>query len=285
MRKLRYDPRMRLLICGVRGSTPATGPDFTRYGGHTPSIAVTRDGEAPSLVLDGGTGLQRLSEILGDEPFRGTILLGHLHWDHTHGLPFFPAATRPDASTTVVMPAQGDPYEVLGRAFSPPHFPVKVIDLAGSWDLRNLEPGEHSIEGYSVLALDVPHPGGRTFGYRIQDGSRSLAYISDHSPIALGPGPQGFGRYHDAALALGRNVDLLIHDSQYTAEEFPSRSHYGHSAIEYAIGLAEACRAKKLLLFHHDPLRTDEELDRIVDTLVSPGFAIEVAREGSFIDL
>ncbi len=276
---------MRLLICGVRGSTPASGPNFTKYGGHTPCIAVSRDGQAPALVLDGGTGLQRLSEILGDQAFQGTILLGHLHWDHTHGLPFFPAANRPDASTTVVMPSQGDPYEILGRAFSPPHFPVKVMDLSGRWDLRNLDAGQHSIESYSVLALDVPHPGGRTFGYRIQDGSLSLAYISDHSPIAYGPGPQGFGEYHDAALTLGHNVDLLIHDAQYTAEEFPSRSHYGHSAIDYAIGLAETCRAKKLLLFHHDPLRTDAELDRIGDTLSSPGFPIEVAREGSVIDL
>jgi ribonuclease BN (tRNA processing enzyme) len=222
---------------------------------------------------------------LGHQAFQGTILLGHLHWDHTHGLPFFPAATHPDANTTVVMPAQGDPYEILGRAFSPPHFPVKVMDLSGTWDLRNLDAGQHSIESYSVQALDVPHPGGRTFGYRIQDGSLSFAYISDHSPIAYGPGPQGFGEYHDAARTLSHNVDLLIHDAQYTAEEFPSRSHYGHSAIEYAVGLAEACGAKKLLLFHHDPLRTDEELDRIGDTLMSPGFAIEVAREGTVIDL
>ena len=117
---------MRLDLCGVRGSTPAPGAEYVRTGGHTSCVAVSHDSAvAPTLVLDAGTGLQRVSGLLDGSPFRGTILLTHLHWDHTHGLPFFGAADRPDAATTLVMPDQGeDPGSVLDRVLSPPHSPI-----------------------------------------------------------------------------------------------------------------------------------------------------------------
>ena len=99
---------MRLLVCGVRGSTPAPGPEFVRYGGNTSCVAVLSDAdEVPRLVLDAGTGLQRLSRELGGAPFVGTILLGHLHWDHTHGMPFFPAGNRKESSVRLLLPDQG----------------------------------------------------------------------------------------------------------------------------------------------------------------------------------
>src|SRR3954470_9651085 len=119
---------MRVTFCGVRGSTPAPGPEFVRYGGHTSCVALARDGEAPSLVLDGGTGLRRLAKLL-DAPFAGTILLGHLHWDHTQGMPLFPAADR--GTVDVYMPAQGDAADVLARSFGPPHFPLRPDELRG----------------------------------------------------------------------------------------------------------------------------------------------------------
>src|SRR2546426_6042948 len=100
---------MQLVICGARGSTPAPGPEFVRYGGNTACVALARDGTPPPLVLDGRTGLTRLSKMLDGQPFQGTILLGHLHWDHTHGLPFFPAGDRPDARVRVLLPGDGNP--------------------------------------------------------------------------------------------------------------------------------------------------------------------------------
>jgi phosphoribosyl 1,2-cyclic phosphodiesterase len=276
---------VRVYICGVRGSTPAPGPEFVRYGGNTSCVALAPDGGAPTLVLDAGTGLQRLTQVLDGRPFRGSILLGHLHWDHTHGLPFFRAGDHPDAHVDLHMPAQGDPVAVLARVLSPPHFPIGPRDLRGDWRFHALEPGDHTIEGFTVTAREIPHKGGRTFGYRVSTGQIAIAYLSDHSPITLGPGPDGLGEYHDAALELARDVDMLLHDAQYTAAELPARAAFGHSAVEYAVGLAERSGARRLLLFHHDPPRTDDAIDEIVRSHQRTNVEVQAAAEGMVIDL
>ncbi|HEX2053048.1 MAG TPA: MBL fold metallo-hydrolase [Actinomycetota bacterium] len=274
-----------MIVCGVRGSTPAPGPEYVQYGGNTSCIALAKDTKDPKLVLDGGTGLKNLSRALDGRPFRGTILLGHLHWDHTHGLPFFPAGDRPDSRVRVLLPAQGVPPEqLMARFMSPPHFPVKVTELRGDWRVGELEAGEHTIEGFEVTAMEIPHKGGRTFGFRVSDGSSTLAYLSDHHPIQLGPGPNGHGEYHEAAYALCEDVDLMVHDAQYTVSEFPARADFGHSTIDYAVGLAEVAGARRLLLFHHDPSRTDDELTGIVKDLSSE-VVVEAATEGCILEL
>ena len=237
-------------------------------------------------MLDGGTGLRRLTEVLDGSPFRGTLLLGHLHWDHTQGIPFFVAGDRPDARVQVHLPDQGsDAAEVMARALSPPHFPIGPAQLRGAWSFDNLRPGEHEMEGFRVLALDIPHKGGRTFGFRITDGSSSVAYLSDHSPVVLGPGPEGFGEYHEAAVALASDVDVLLHDGQHTAIEFEAKRCFGHSTVEYAVGLAEKASVGRLVLFHHDPPRTDDELDAIVDRCRGGPVPVEAAAEGSVLEL
>jgi phosphoribosyl 1,2-cyclic phosphodiesterase len=256
---------MQVLICGARGSTPTPGSEFVRYGGNTACVAIARDGESPSLILDAGTGLTRLSKLLDGHPFRGTILLGHLHWDHTHGLPFFAAGDRFDSRVSVLMPADGDPEDLIARV---------------------IREGEHEIEGFSVLAVEVPHKGGRTFGYRISDSEQAVAYLSDHAPQALGLGRSGLGELHEAARALADGASVLIHDAQYTADEFERVSRFGHSAVEYAIDLARECEVPRLLLFHHDPGRTDDQIDAIVaahDGRSNP--TVEAAAEGTMIDL
>jgi ribonuclease BN (tRNA processing enzyme) len=249
-------------------------------------VAIGHDGEPPSLIVDAGTGIRRVTGVLGGAPFAGTILLGHLHWDHTQGLPFFAAADRPDARTTVLLPDQGDPSAVLERAISPPHFPIGLAGLRGTWRFAGLEPGPHRIQGFDVLALDIPHKGGRTFGYRISDGDgASLAYLSDHNPVALGPGPAGLGPYHDAAVALARGVDVLFHDAQHTATELPARASFGHSAADYAVGLGATAGAATVLLYHHDPSRTDAEVDAMVASLQRPGLVVCSATEEAVLDL
>ena len=272
---------MQIFFCGTRGSTPAPGKAHVRYGGHTSCVALAHDGAAPSLVLDGGTGLANLDRVLGEAPFEGTILLGHLHWDHTHGLPFFVAGARAGHRVRVLMPGQGEDAErVLARAFSPPHFPVRPSALGENWRFGSIEEGEHTIEGFSVLAQEIPHKGGRTFGFRVSDSTGSLAYLSDHHPIALGPGPLGVGELHPAAVALARNVDLLIHDAQYSADELPTLAYLGHSCPEYAISLAERAGARRVCLFHHAPRRTDDALDALTSPFLNSAIPVIVAADG-----
>jgi phosphoribosyl 1,2-cyclic phosphodiesterase len=275
-------------VLGVRGSTPAPGHAFARHGGNTSCLAVALDGEAPSLVLDAGTGLRGLGAVLGEAPFRGALLLGHLHWDHTQGLPFSRAIDHDGAEVRLCLPDQEDgdlAVDVLRRAMSPPHFPIGPEGLRGHWTFEGLAPGFHHLAGFEVLALEIPHKGGRTFGYRVSDGRSAVAYLSDHGPAALGPGPEGWGPYHDSAMALASGVDLLVHDAQHTAEELPAVVAFGHSAMDYPVRLGEQAGAKHVLLFHHDPNRTDDDLDACVARFSGTSVPVSAAAEGSVIDL
>jgi phosphoribosyl 1,2-cyclic phosphodiesterase len=280
---------VRLTLCGVRGSSPASGSEFDRYGGHTSSVAVSANGTAPRLILDSGTGITKVAPLLEGEPFRGTILFGHLHWDHTQGLPFFGAADNPSSQVRVMAPAQGDIEAVLARMMSPPHFPITPADLRGDWSFEGIEAGENDVEGLRVKAIDIPHPGGRMFGYRISDGSGTFAYVSDHGPTYAGPGPEGLGEYHPAIMELVDGADLLIHDAQYTVEEFPARAHYGHSAVDYTVNLGLKGGVKKLLLFHHDPSHTDEQVDTILAHCRSLAgnstMEVDAAAEGAVLEV
>lgn len=288
---------MRVTILGCRGSTPTPGAEFVRYGGDTSCVAVTLDGEpAPSLLLDAGTGLRHVADLLDGAAFRGTVLLGHLHWDHTHGLPFAPAVDRDDAHVDLYLPAQDvEPEELLARAMGPPHFPITPAGLRGRWTFSALDEGATRLGDdesphesgtrlgdVAVLAREIPHTPGRTFGYRIAAGGASIAYLSDHHPGRLGRGRRGFGPLHEAACTLADGVDLLIHDAQYTAAEYAANASYGHAAIDYAVELADAAGVGRLLLFHHDPARTDAELDAIAATLPAQ---VAVAHHRMHVDL
>jgi ribonuclease BN (tRNA processing enzyme) len=262
---------VKVHLLGVRGSTPAPGPEFVRYGGHTSCVALAPDDGPPTLVLDAGTGLRDLPRLLAGAAFTGTMLLGHLHWDHTQGLPFCRAIDREDASVQLFLPDQAPhvPAELLSRWMSPPFFPIDPTQLRGSWSLKTLEEGEYDMEGFHVLAREIPHKGGRTFGYRISDGRSAIAYLSDHGPFGLGAGPDGWGEYHDAALELAAGVDLLIHDSQHTPAEFPAVASFGHTTWNYAVELGRRAGAKTTLLFHHDPNRTDDGLDALLPEILA----------------
>lgn len=274
---------MDVHFCGVRGSTPAPGLPFVRYGGHTSSVAIAHDGARPTLVLDGGTGLRAVTALLGGAPYDGSILLGHLHWDHVHGLPFFKGGGQPGARVDVLLPApDGDPVEVLSRGMSPPHFPIGPQQLGAGWSFGALRDGlTFSVEGFSVLAREIPHKGGQTFGFRVSDGRSTLAYLSDHAPLNVGPGPDGQGELHDAALELAADVDVLIHDAQFVAAEFPGVAFLGHASVEYATSLARAAGARRLALFHHSPERTDAEIDQIVAERQPTDLSLFAAAEGA----
>jgi phosphoribosyl 1,2-cyclic phosphodiesterase len=281
--------RLQVHFCGVRGSLPAAGLDFVRYGGHTSCLALSPDGaSAPSLILDAGTGVRRAAELFGGAPFAGTILLSHLHWDHTIGLPFFAAADRDDSRVHVVLPEQDNGVgaaETLGGLMSPPYFPVGPTELRGRWTFATIAAGEHEIEGFTVLAREIPHKGGRTFGYRVSDGHAALAYMPDHNPTAYGPGEDSFGEYHPAALELARDVDVLVHDGQLLPEELAAEGDFGHAVADYPVELAKRADARSVVLFHHRLDRTDDALDALARRLGDGSAAVSVATEGVALQL
>ncbi len=294
---------MQIHFCGVRGSTPAAGIEFVRYGGHTACVALARDGaEAPTLVLDAGAGLVLVSRLLAGAPFVGTIMLTHLHWDHVLGLPFFAAADRPDAYTRVLVPEQGSGLErdgasadgrdgaseataVLAGFMSPPYFPIEPTQLRGNWTFGTIAPGESEVEGFTVLAREIPHKGGRTFGYRVSDDHSTVAYIPDHCPTLLGPGEDGFGEYHAAAIELARDADVLVHDAHLFPEELAAEAAYGHSVADYAVELGRRAGASSVVLFHHRHTRTDDALDGLARRWQDASPEVTVAAEGAVIDL
>lgn len=257
-------------------------------GGQTSCIAIAHDDhERPSLVLDAGTGLRVLTTLLDGAPFAGTIVCSHLHWDHVMGLPFFGAGDRDDARVRLLLPTQPDigPKEILHRLMSPPLFPITPDQLHGDWEFGAIGDGEvREVEGFRVLARLVPHKGGPTLGFRVSDGQQSIAYLPDHAPHVLGPGPHGLGPYHEAAVELARDVDVLVHDAQYTREELEVRGDWGHAAAEYAARLAEAAGARRVLLFHHDPARTDADVGAMRDAVAATtDIPVDAAMQGQVI--
>jgi phosphoribosyl 1,2-cyclic phosphodiesterase len=278
---------VQVTVCGTRGSTASPGREFVRFGGHTSCVAITPDGApGPELLLDAGTGIRDVTRLLAGRPFAGAIALTHLHWDHVHGLPFFSAGDRDDARVRVLVPAplDGSPAEAtLERGMSPPHFPVTPRQLRGDWDVAGIEPGTTSVGRLTLLARDIPHQGGRTFGYRVSDGTTSIAYLPDHSPTDLGPGPDGLGVYHDAALELAAGADVLLHDSFWYAEDFDPARTLGHAAAEYAIGLAVAAGTRRVVLLHHRPDRTDSELEKLGAGLEQAPVPVTLGFDGEVI--
>lgn len=264
---------MELILLGVRGSTPAPGADYVRYGGHTSCVAVIPTGaEAPTLLMDGGTGIRSLPDLLGAEPYRGSILLSHLHWDHIEGIPFCRAVDREDARVDLYVPEQDgvSARDLLARTMSPPSFPIEPEGLMGRWRFLPEPEGVASIEGFEVRAAEISHKGGRTLGYRVTGSVGSFAYLPDHAPS------HGVTR---AARELIEGVDVLLHDAQFVESERALAEAYGHATVEETVTLAGDAGVGQLVLFHHSPVRTDDELDRILDLVDSPVPTV-VAREG-----
>ena len=272
---------MRIELLGVRGSTPAPGPDFVRYGGHTSCVAITPEGgDRPTLVLDAGTGLRTLTALLHGDPFDGSIVLSHLHWDHVQGLPFFAAGDREGARVDLHLPAQDgrSGRDLLAQSFSPPSFPITPEGLHGTWGFHALSEGRHHLEGFEVTAVDIEHKGGRTFGLRVDDDQGSLAYLPDHAPAA---------GVSDELRAVLDGVDVLVHDAQFLDGERPVAVDYGHATVQDSIKLAQACRVGTLVLFHHSPARNDDALDEIAAwaQCLATDVQVVMAREGMTLDV
>jgi ribonuclease BN (tRNA processing enzyme) len=272
---------VKIHFLGVRGSTSAPGAEFVRFGGHTSCVAIERP-DGRWLVLDAGTGFRELGKLLAGNPLQGSILLSHLHWDHTEGLPFLPNADRVDAKVAIFVPAEEDgPSAVaaLSIRMAPPYFPITPEGLMGEWVFVDMVTGKYEIEGLSVTATKVHHKGGRTYGYRIDDGQSVAVYISDHSFLAASEESQA------AVVELCRDADVLMHDAQFNESEREIATLYGHSTVDECLELAERANVKHLLLTHHAPGRTDAQLDVMREALGAYGRHVTFAYEGLVLDV
>lgn len=215
-------------------------------------------------MIDLGTGLRPLGLELEararpDEPVEMTALLSHLHWDHIIGLPFCTPLLKPGGKMEVFGPPQeaGSLHEVIDRVVMPPFFPVRVHELHGAIDFREVAHDDFGIGSAKVKVREVPHVG-TTLGFRIETDGASVAFICDHQA------PDDFRSVAASVFELCEGVDLLVHDAQYTDAEYPAKATWGHSTVSYAVHVAAECGARALALFHHDPLHTDDDLDRIL---------------------
>jgi phosphoribosyl 1,2-cyclic phosphodiesterase len=254
---------VRVTFWGTRGSIATPGADTERYGGDTSCVSI--DGGEPDhvLVLDAGSGIRRLGLALDPRVKRIDLLLSHLHLDHIVGLGFFAPLFRPDLAITIWGPRSTTSLlDRLGRYLSPPLFPVRLRDLQSTYELRDVPRGAFAAGPLTITAEAVIHPD-PAVGYRISDGARCVAYLPDHEP-ALGPDfPSDPAWTSGAAIADGS--DILIHDAQYTAEEYRDRVGWGHSSVDDAVAFADLVGARRLALFHHDPSRSDEQVDALLD--------------------
>lgn len=213
------------------------------------------------ILFDLGTGLRFYGlDRPFDEPFRGTALLTHLHWDHVQGIPFFTPLLAPGAQLDLYGPVQNG--ATLGdavRSFvSPPYFPVGIDDLPGDIRFHDSVPGTLDVPGAKVTAAWVPHIG-PTVGYRVEVDGVSIAYVSDHQQPELGS-----TEVAPEVVELCAEVDLLIHDAQYDDLEFSMRSDWGHCTVEYAVEVAAQAGVGTLALYHHDPSHTDVRVDELL---------------------
>jgi len=289
---------MELRFWGTRGSIATPGPTTLRYGGNTSCVeAVTKSGQR--FVFDCGTGARPLGAHLmanAPKPISANILLSHTHWDHIQGFPFFIPLFVPGNSFTVCGPqgAKSSLPEVLSGQMEYTYFPVEIAQLGASINYQDLSEGSHEIGGVRVSTHLLNHPA-VALGYKIEADGVAVLYLCDHEPYweslwdsAAEPGKlesilhEG-DRQHAAFM---RNADVVIHDAQYTPEEYPAKKNWGHSTYTYVAGIAAAAGVKRVYLTHHDPTHDDAFLDRIEacarEVVASLGASTEIfcAREG-----
>jgi phosphoribosyl 1,2-cyclic phosphodiesterase/DNA-binding response OmpR family regulator len=266
------EPAMRVRFWGTRGSIAKPGASTIRYGGNTSCVEV-RSAAGTLVVLDCGTGAHDLGRSLmagARQPLRGHMLITHTHWDHIQGLPFFAPLFVPGNEWDIYAPrglAQSL-RETLAGQMQYTYFPLTLEQLGATVRYHDLVEGAFRIGEIEVRAQYLNHPA-LTLGYRLEAGGACLVYATDHepysSPLASGCGEISGRDLHHAEFLAG--ADLLIHDAQYTAQEYPDKAGWGHSGYDYVLALARRAGVKRLALTHHDPSRDDDALDRIVETL------------------
>ncbi len=294
---------MRLRFWGTRGSIATPGEGTIRFGGNTSCIELNAPGDV-RMVLDCGTGARLLGNQLmsnGSGPVSATILLTHTHWDHIQGFPFFAPLFAPGNHFRVYGPdgAHLSLRDVLAGQMEHHYFPVELDQLAARMSYQDLGEGTHDIAGLKVTAQQMNHPS-PTLGYRVAGERGVVCYLSDHEPFFEGIWRDGAepGRLESIREPGDRRhaefmqgADVVVHEAQYTPEEYPAKQNWGHSTYSYVVKLAAAAGVRRLVLTHHDPSHDDSFMDalerqaRELARQIDPALEVTCAYEGLEITL
>jgi CheY-like chemotaxis protein len=296
---------MHIRFWGTRGSLAKPGPTTVRYGGNTSCIEV-RTADDTLIILDCGTGAHGLGQALltgNTASVRGHLLITHTHWDHIQGFPFFAPLFVPGNVWDIYAPGGLGKHleETLAGQMEYAYFPVTLDQLGATIRFHDLVEGAVEIGDVHIMTRYLNHPA-LTLGYRLESGGVVMVYATDHEPHAWPqletpsrPGASSNAlpvhREDQRHIEFLRGADLVIHDAQYTAAEYPQKVGWGHSPMEYTVDVALAARVKQLALFHHEPLRDDAALDRLVEvcrqrvTAVRGDLEVFAAAEGRVVEL
>ena len=262
---------MQVRFWGTRGSIAKPGPSTLRYGGNTSCVEV-RTADGTLIILDCGTGAHGLGKALtgsGQDAQGGHLLISHTHWDHIQGFPFFSPLRLPSSEWDVYGPrgVGSSLRETLAGQMNYTYFPVDLSGLDASVRYHELVEGAFELGDVRVEARYLNHPA-VTLGYRLEADGVVVVYATDHEPhsrpLALGERVSDLTREDDAHAVFLEGADLVIHDTQYTAEEYPDYVGWGHSTVEYVVDRTRDKGIRRVALFHHDPMRDDEGVDRLV---------------------
>jgi len=269
---------------GVRGSIPTPGPSTVKYGGNT-SCAELRYKDK-LFILDAGSGIRELGLELMKQGtgIQASILISHLHWDHIQGIPFFVPALVPGNDFTFygAEDPEKDLATIIAEQMNPINFPIELKDMGSKLHFIPLSEGSYEIDGIKVDTIFINHPG-YALAYKLHFDDRSLVYISDNEPFASAEDKNESYVGEDGREKLVnfiKNATVLIHDAQYTPEEYKSRVTWGHSPYDYTVNLGLDAKVEQLILFHHDPMHDDEALDNLYEN------ALQIVKEsGSEMEL
>lgn len=248
---------MRLTFYGVRGSIPAPGPEYIKYGGNTACVHIELD-DGTDIILDAGTGIKKLGYELAKKNNDIHLLLTHNHWDHIQGFPFFSPIYQPDRNIFITPGMTTyDENDAILQQMTGSYFPVHYQSLQSNLIVTDIPEGKDSWEINSATIFRHPmnHPGSGS-SYLIEADGVKVAYITDNELYPPYRKETDFLEW----VAFASEADLVIHDAQYMLTDMPAKSGWGHSIAEEAVKLAMACKAKRLALYSHDHTRTDEQI-------------------------
>jgi phosphoribosyl 1,2-cyclic phosphodiesterase len=268
----------KLRFWGARGTAPTPASDMLDFGGNTSCLSVTL-GEREHIILDCGTGVRLLGNALAqrkaaDDPARYHIFLTHYHFDHVEGLPLFQPLYDPNSRITIHgFESDGrSVQEVLESLIRPPYFPVSLAAVPSKVNYDTVGPEPREIGDVTVNALSLNHPGG-CFSFRLERGDRRIVYATDHE--------HGVEETDSALIEFSRGADYLIYDTTYMRAEYEAlRRGWGHSTWFAAVQIASTAQVGTLVLFHHHPEHTDEELRKLLRVTRAEFPSTEAAREG-----